>query len=103
MRTSRPLTSLYASKTLDHWHIPRLGEAPPLLQPDLAGVPGLLDINSADVEQLKSLPGIGDVKANSIVRYRETNGPYSSVEDLLAIQGIGPATLAAIRDLVEVR
>ena len=62
-----------------------------------------IDINSADVVQLKSLPGIGDVKAESIVCYRETNGPYSSVEDLLAIQGIGPATLAAVRDLVEAR
>ena len=90
-------------KDQDHWHIPVHGESPILPTPPSATGPNVIDINSADVEQLKSLPGIGDVKAASIVRYRETNGPYASVEDLLAVRGIGPATLDAIRDLVEVR
>ena len=87
----------------DHWHIPEFGEAPQPAAPKSTGVLKKIDINTADVEQLKSLPGIGDVKAESIVRFREANGPYASVEDLLAVRGIGSAILNAIRDLVEVR
>ena len=90
-------------KDEDHWHIPKVGESSP--PPPLQGVGGAgkIDINSATVEELKNLPGIGDVKAQSIVRYREVNGPFSQVEDLLDIQGIGPATLDSLRDLVEAR
>ena len=86
-------------KDQDHWHIPVHGESPIPPAVRSATGPEVIDINSADVEQLKSLPGIGELKAESIVRFRETNGPYASVEDLLAVRGIGPATLDAIRDL----
>lgn len=64
---------------------------------------GKININSADIEMLKTLPGIGDMKAEAIVRYREANGPFSSVDDLKAVNGIGTATLEAVRDLVETR
>lgn len=87
----------------DHWHIPYVGEtvsAPPVQQ---SVQPSVININSADEEVLKSLPGIGEVKAKAIIRYREANGPFTSVDDLLAVSGIGPATLDAIRDLVEAR
>ena len=63
----------------------------------------MVDLNSATVAVLMSLPGIGEVKATSILRYREANGPFSSVDELLAVNGIGPATLEGIRDLVDVR
>ena len=87
----------------DHWHIPRVGESSPPPLPQRVGGTGIIDINSASVEVLKSLPGIGDVKAQSIVQYREVHGPFSRVEDLLDVRGIGPAILDSLRDLVEVR
>ena len=86
-----------------HWHIPAQGEEPPVATGERIADSGKIDLNSASVESLKSLPGIGDVKALSIVRYRQGNGPFSRVEDVLAVSGIGPATLEAIRELVEVR
>ena len=87
----------------DHWHIPKLGESVQVPAAQGSGSVGTLDINSADADLLESLPGIGPVRAASIIRYREANGPFPSVEGLLDVQGIGPATLNAIRDLVEVR
>ena len=90
-------------KDQDHWHIPRLGE-PALATPaEGASAPGKINLNTASTDQLESLPGIGEVKAQSILRYREANGPFSSVDELLNVSGIGAATLDAIRDLVEVR
>ena len=86
-----------------HWHIPARGEEPPVATGERIADSGKIDLNSASVESLKSLPGIGDVKALAIVRYRQGNGPFSRVEDVLAVSGIGPATLEAIRELVEVR
>ena len=47
-------------------------------------------------------PGIGEVLAATIVEYRDTNGPFASVEDLMDVSGIGPATLDEIRDQVTV-
>ena len=87
----------------DHWHIPRIGEAPKLTTSGAANPLGKIDVNSATSAQLEELPGIGEVKARSIIQYRETNGSFASVDDLLAVGGIGPATLDAIRDLVDTR
>ena len=68
-----------------------------------AATSGKIDINSADEALLQSLPGIGEVKSQAIVRYRESNGPFSTVEDLLDVSGIGPATLDSVMDLIEAR
>lgn len=59
-----------------------------------------IDLNSASAEELQALPGIGEVKANAIVAYRNEVGPFSSVEEVVEVRGIGPATLEAIADLV---
>ncbi len=59
-----------------------------------------IDLNSASAEELQALPGIGEVKANAIVAYRRDVGPFSSVEEVVEVRGIGPATLDAIADLV---
>ena len=87
----------------DHWHIPRIGEAPKVTTTFAANLLGKIDVNSATSVQLEELPGIGEVKARSIIQYRDTNGPFASVDELLAVRGIGPATLDAIRDLVDTR
>ncbi|MFN3346677.1 MAG: 5'-nucleotidase C-terminal domain-containing protein [Candidatus Bipolaricaulaceae bacterium] len=63
----------------------------------------LLNVNTATQAELEALPGIGPAIAQEIIRYRETVGPFGSVEELLKVRGIGPARLAAIRDLVTVR
>ena len=66
-----------------------------------AGVPtGPVHLNSATIEQLDALPGVGPVTAQKIVDYRQKHGAFSSVDELDAISGIGPARLDQLRDLV---
>ncbi|MFW1677535.1 ComEA family DNA-binding protein [Pontibacter sp. JAM-7] len=52
-----------------------------------------VNLNTADVATLASLQGIGPAKAKAIVAYRNQNGPFTSVEQLLEVKGIGNATL----------
>ena len=60
-----------------------------------------VDINSASAEELAAaLPGIGPSKASSIVEWREANGPFRTIEQLLEVSGIGPRTLENIRPFV---
>jgi competence protein ComEA len=61
---------------------------------------GPVHLNTASVDELDELPGIGPVTAQKIVDFREQHGPFSSVEDLDAIPGIGPAKVEQLRDLV---
>lgn len=63
---------------------------------------GLVNINKASVEELKTLPGIGDVKANAIVSYRESVGGFSSVEDIMNVAGIKNSSFEQIKDLIRV-
>jgi comEA protein len=62
--------------------------------------PPLVHVNSATVEELDTLPGIGPSLAQAIIDYRTQNGPFTSLEDLDNVPGLGPAKLDAIRDLV---
>ena len=66
------------------------------------GLPALVDINQATVADLDRLPGIGPSTARAIVDHRTRNGPFASVDDLLAVRGIGPAKLTELRALVRV-
>jgi competence protein ComEA len=63
---------------------------------------GPVNINTATLEQLDSLPGIGLGIAQDIIDYRLKNGPFYSIEDLLKVNGIGQAKFDAIKDLVTV-
>ncbi len=63
----------------------------------------LLDLNTATEEQLRTLPGIGEILARRIVAYRETNGPFGSVDELTAVEGIGNALVYRIRERVTVK
>ncbi len=60
----------------------------------------LLDINTATVAQLDALPGISPTVAQNIVNYRNENGPFSTIEDIMNVPGIGPATFDTIKDLI---
>ncbi|SPM31692.1 ComEA family DNA-binding protein [Mycobacterium terramassiliense] len=61
-----------------------------------------LDLNTATVEQLDGLPGVGPVTAAAIVAWRQANGKFSSVDQLADVDGIGPARLEKLRPLVRV-
>jgi competence protein ComEA len=75
--------------------------APGLGQPTLApDTP--IDLNAATVEQLDALPGVGPVTASAIVAWRTTNGRFANVDQLGEVDGIGPARLEKLRELVHV-
>lgn len=63
---------------------------------------GPVNLNTADVAQLETLPGVGPATAAAIVDHRERNGPFGAVEGLLEVRGIGEAKLAQMRDMVRV-
>jgi competence protein ComEA len=69
-----------------------------------AGAPGApagpVHLNTATLEQLDALPGVGPVTAQKILDYRQEHGAFGSVDELDAIPGIGPARLEQLRDLV---
>ena len=62
-----------------------------------------LNINTASAEMLaETIDGVGERKAEAIVRYREEHGPFASVDELLEVSGIGPKTLERSRDKLKV-
>jgi competence protein ComEA len=67
-----------------------------------SGAGATVDINTADATALEALPGVGPSIAQAIVEWREANGQFASVDELEDVPGIGPATLAEIRDTARV-
>jgi len=63
----------------------------------------MININKATVEELMTIPGIGQTKAQSIVDYRNENGKFKSVDELTNITGIGAKTLEKLRDKVDIK
>lgn len=63
---------------------------------------GLVNINTATAEQLMTLKGIGEVKSQAIIDYRNKNGAFRNIEQLLFVKGIGEKTLDKIRDHITV-
>lgn len=63
---------------------------------------GKVNINHADSAMLQTLPGIGAGKAEAIIEYRETNGPFQTVEDLMNVSGIGEKTFEKLKDSITI-
>ena len=91
-------------------YVPRVGETPPAASASpsdgsthaspTTSANGLVNINSATVEELKTLPGVGDATAEAIVRDREQNGPFASTEDLMRVSGIGEKKYEKLEGLI---
>jgi competence protein ComEA len=87
--------------------VPRRGAAGPAAVPGVPGGPASapappVDLNTATLEQLDTLDGVGPVTAQKILEYRQEHGGFGSVEELGQVTGIGPKRLAALRDHVRV-
>lgn len=92
-------------------YVPRLGEEnPPLPSPPVSltntsgsgQTVGKVNINTATVEELDTLPGIGPAIAQRIIEYRQTNGPFQSIEEIKNVSGIGDKLLEKLKDLIMV-
>lgn len=77
---------------------PDIGGAPAGAPPSNA--PPLVSINSGDQQALETVPGLGPVKAGAIIRYREESGPFTALEQVMEVSGIGPATFEQIQPFI---
>lgn len=75
------------------------GVAPEVTGTD-SNTEGKININTAAKEDLKTLPGIGDAKADSIISYRESNGGFQKIEDLMQVEGIKEGVFNKIKDKI---
>jgi len=88
----------------EHVHIPAHGEPSRASEPTATPSKDMpLDLNRADVTALMQLPGVGQVKAEAIVQYRDTNGPFTHPGELRNVTGIGEATYQRFAQLVAVK
>lgn len=86
-------------------YVPKKGENPVnVMSPPLSVDPSqnLVNINTATLSQLMDLNGIGEKKAEAIIKYREENGTFTSIEDLLNVPGIGEGILSNIREEITI-
>jgi competence protein ComEA len=85
-------------------YVPKVGEAADgAAIANTAKDDGKVNVNTATVEELQQLHGIGPAKAEAIIAYREEHGPFQKIEDLLNVTGIGVKSLEKIKDQVVVR
>ncbi|KPG92502.1 competence protein ComEA [Pseudomonas sp. RIT-PI-q] len=82
---------------------PDTGNAPLVQEVSPKTESGKVDLNQADAPTLqRELSGVGEAKAKAIVAYRESNGPFASLDELLEVKGIGKAILDKNREKLEV-
>jgi competence protein ComEA len=90
--------------------VPVVGQAPPVAAGGAAGgvagggaaVAGKVNLNTADATALETLPRVGPAMAERIIAWREANGRFSTIEDLMNVTGVGDKTFESLRDLVTV-
>lgn len=83
-------------------YFPRKGEAAPPAGSSPAAPAGPININTATVEQLDTLPGIGPAIAQRIIDYRAANGPFKSIDEIKNVKGIGDAVFEKIKGMIAV-
>lgn len=66
-------------------------------------IPEKVNLNTASLEELESLPKIGTVIANRIIEYRKTHGRFQSIEEITRVKGIGPKTFEKIKEMITVK
>ena len=81
-------------------YVPQVGEESPPAPLGSMSEGGPININTASAAQLETLPGIGPILAQRIVDHRGAQGPFTAVEDIMKVQGIGEALFNEIRDLI---
>ncbi|MBW2274409.1 MAG: helix-hairpin-helix domain-containing protein [Deltaproteobacteria bacterium] len=69
---------------------------------DRSALSGIVNLNTASVEQLQLLPGVGEVRASAIIDARKQSGGFKSVDDLMEVKGVGPSLLERLRPYVAV-
>ncbi|NNE08022.1 MAG: helix-hairpin-helix domain-containing protein, partial [Gemmatimonadetes bacterium] len=80
------------------WSVPdSTGAEPAPDEPAEKSVPLVVDLNRCDREELETLPGLGPSKAAAVIAWREEKGPFETVDELLAVPGIGPKTLERLK------
>ena len=90
-------------------YIPVFGEEMDMLPPTIVSSQsvskeeGKVNINTADSNELQTLSGVGPSKADAIIEYREQNGPFQKIEDLMNISGIGEKTFEKLKDGITVQ
>lgn len=84
-------------------YFPREGEAAEESTAQSQAAPGLVNINTADMETLCTLPGIGESRARDIISYREANGGFEACEDIMKVPGIKTAAYGKICDKITVK
>ena len=80
-------------------YVPHIGEEP---MTDAAKQDGLLDLNQASMEELMTLPGIGESKAESIIAYRDGHGGFQSIDEIMQIPGIKDGVYQKIKEKIKV-
>ena len=82
-------------------YVPMIGEMPAI---DASGsvVGGKVNVNTADQATLETLPRVGPAMAQRIIEWRESNGRFTAIEDLMSVTGIGEKTFEGLRELVTV-
>jgi len=81
-------------------YVARIGES--VTSGETVSGDGLIDLNRAGSSELMSLPGIGEQKAEAIIRYREEHGEFRSIEDIMLVSGIGESIFERIREKIKV-
>ena len=84
-------------------YFPKEGEALEEIAAEAESAPGLVNINTADVAALCTLPGIGESRAQDIISYREANGGFGACEDIMKVSGIKTAAYEKIKDKITVK
>ncbi|WP_417363739.1 helix-hairpin-helix domain-containing protein [Glutamicibacter arilaitensis] len=101
-KQAQPQLVNLAAKLVDGQQVILPGTAPGQQLPSAQAAPSSskISINNADSQTLQELPGIGPALAERIIDFRSKNGPFTSVEELDAVSGIGPALLGQLSELV---